>query len=356
MPSSLNARLKFIGATVCTLLVAVVLVWFWLSWVSTPEAGQVVVEAEAITPSDSILISYGLLDPAKDSAALLPALYDFVAGVPRTVSANMNGDFLTGFHHSLSPNGAWMTYLDTPTTDPVEEGRTVWPTSIYRISVPEGDMGNTVRAILAAVPLAQGVQPMFPAVSDRGVVLYMTPATSTETADMRFDLLPEEWSIVMLDSNNNARTLTNGSHPRWLNEDSFLFFKNDGIYKYALVDGREELVLTTLTPVTAAHRFGLDNQGEQAWLIEPRANATRLFDVEQANGTVFLKEKTVIMGAATSAVFSPEGEFIALSLLPIEGGEAGLPLIVYDMQGNQVQYSFLPYATLLVTSLQAWTR
>lgn len=356
MPSSLNNWLKFIVVMLLALLAAATMIWFWLGWLNAPEEMPSSVEAEVFTPSDSILISYGLLDAKNDSAALLPSLYDFVTRVPRTIGANMNGDPLTGFHHSLSPDGKWMTYIDSPSTEPVEAGQTVWPTSIYRISVPEGDLGDTIRNIIAASPLAQDVQPMFPVVSNKGTVVFMSPAEAADTANIRFDLLPEEWNIIMLDADNEGRILTNGSQPHWFDENSFLFFKNDGIYKYSLADAREELVLTTLTPVTAAHRFGLDNQGKQVWLIEPRANATRLFDVERSNGTVVLKEKTIIMGAATSAVFSPEGEHLALTLLPIEGGELGLPLVIYDKNGNQIHYSFLPVASLLLTSLQAWTR
>lgn len=249
-----------------------------------------------------------------------------------------------------------MVYIDTPAREVVEDGRTVWPNSLYRLRVPGGDISETVRAISTATPALASVMPAFPAIANDGTIIYMKLATSSEAGDRLLDRLPEAWTLAMVGVDNNERDLTNGSHPHWLDEGSFLFFKNDGLYRYSLTDSTAVLVMRTLTPVTATHRFGLDNQGKQLWLIEPGANATRLFDVGRSNGVVSLKEKTIIMGAASSAVFSPEGDHIAIILVPGLGEEIGLPLIVYDTKGVEVHYSFLPYASLALTSLQAWLR
>lgn len=354
MPRSLNNRLRFITATILALLIGVVLLWGWLNWLDTPvDQGATQIEIENITPEDSLLLSYGWLNPDNDSAALLPSLYDFTSGTPRTIGKNPNGDFLTGFHHSLSSNGEWMTFIDVPSTEVADGSQTVWPTSVYRINVPDGNIHETVRAITVATSTVENALPAFPVISNDGVILYMTPVADTE---IKLDLLPEEWNIVMVDMDNNERVLIDGSHPRWLDESSFLFFKNDGIYRYSLNDSTEALVLNTLTPVTGVHRFGLDNLGQQAWLIEPGAGATRIFDLSDSNGTVTLKEKTIIMGSASSAIFSPEGEHIAIIMVSEGGEEIGLPLIIYDSSGTEVHRSFLPYASLYLTSLQAWVR
>lgn len=353
--NSLNARLKLAGLGILALLLVVVAVSTWMRTMRSTD--QSFPEADD-SLTGSLLLTYAIHDQATDNATLVPALFDFSSSEATYINIEQNGPTLTGIQHAWSPNGMWMTFVDSSPREIVDNGQSSWPGTVYRARLSSTDWPAMAKALAAATPVGSSTMAAFPDISDRGDILYMATSTTAviQSGDTSRHEQAEDWRIVLVDAAGNERVVTEGTHPQWLDDEHFLFLKTLGIYEYSLSDGTETLVTSTLTPVVPTHRLVVDQRGARVLLIEPRAEAVRLFNVEPGEGTVVLREQSPIMAAAASAIFSPDGRYIALSLFPGDVLPGQTPLVVYDQNGRQVYQSTLPHSSWTFTSLQAWTR
>lgn len=349
MVNSLNARLKFVFYTALVLAFGVVFLWIWFDWLGEPSKRSNPPFSE-VELQDTLLLSYALVDEETGSASLLPAFFEMSSGETVAINTNQIGNILTGFYYSLSPDGQWITFINQTTTT---EG---WPNALYRVNLQDKDLSASILAASTAAPATDQVKAAFPNVSNNGDILYMSVPTTTDLSTKDFHVNNGATrDIILLNQANEKELLTQGSHPQWLDSRRFLFLKEDGIYLHSLNDNQEIPLIPSLTLVGPSHRLVLNQDRTLALFIEPAAGAVRLFNIIHSANGVALQEREPIMVNATSAIFSPDGKQVAMTLLPTNGS-SDVPIAIYNLEGREQYQSTLPNASSALTSLQYWIR
>lgn len=350
--SSINARLKFAFILMLALAVGAAFFWAWFGWMVGDNRGADQ-SLEQTGPIGTLLLTYTSIDESTDTALIFPSVLHFTEGQPRYIKSDEDGTILTGLQYSVSKNKKWLTFIDSNPRVPTGGQAS----GVYRAQISGGGLVEMVEAAANSSTLVStSAYPGFPSISDNGSVLFMS-TTSPDMMELYPTAIAENWSIVLVDAEGNERFVTQGTHPQWLDEDNFLFFKNYGVFHYNLSSGTETGLLATFTPVTAAHRLVLDHKGERVLLLEPQAGAVRLFEIDRQAEAVTLREVEPIMDTVSSAVFSPNDQQVAVTRVTLDEARShDLSLVVYDLAGVKLYEAPLPDTSLSLTSLEAWIR
>ena len=347
-----SVRTKFIVFITLLLILAigVSLVWFGL-WGRMQSINE---NSAASTPMGTLVMTNGSVERTDDSARLLPASFDFSGGGPFLIE--IRGKFLTGIHHSVSQNGEWLTFVNnTSSTDGTSE-QGIWPNAVYRVNVKDNILEAMAQAAENAEVLSQVSMPAFPAIANDGSVLYMS-STYPSLEDPYLNAGVEDWEIVLMKGGSEPVVVAQGLHPQWLDNENFLFIKNDGLYLYSLKSESEARLAPFVSGAAPSSRLAINAATKQVLFIEPRAGVVRLFSIEETQeGSLVLNEEDPIIANATSAVFSHDGKYVALTAMKDVSEQSNeLRLTIYSLDNRSVVHeSTLPNASLTFTSLQTW--
>lgn len=230
--------------------------------------------------------------------------------------------------HSLSADVSNIAFLGWPLT---EEYGLETP-AVYRAETggQEATSYNEViqniqtSATLALEPDEEDYFRQGPVVSDSAEIIYSS--LSEEGFDPEpaayGSLAAEDWTIYRLDADNQRYNLTNGLAPKWIDDERFVFLKNDGIYLYTISTSEERLVWSlSLTP-TLVNAFDVSDDGQLIAISNPEAELVTILESTGWEGDSPLAVMSEVSAKASGVTFSADNSYLAMFRL-IASDEAG---------------------------------
>jgi hypothetical protein len=319
--SGLDGRIKFTLGLVVVLVFAAIAGWFWFEWLESKgmrDSDSTEEEIVAV-PSGALMISYAEEVSDLDAVRLSPFVYSFDTGLmsywpAEELSGTASGSNLA-YHHSFSVHGHWGVFTAvtglTDTNSPLELGsmpHQIYLADLFNVSTAEEALVRLGEA--ESVTVGESVK-IFPVVSYDGDILYMSHSTASSDA-VYLESMAEDWEIHLITSSGETRVVTSGAQPKWLDDNYFIYLKNDGVYLYNLSDSSETPLATTDLAVDVQSRLDITADGKLVAWTEPQLPAVHVFDVEESEGEVILSLKETLAESSGSVVFSPDGKWLAL--------------------------------------------
>jgi hypothetical protein len=318
--NGLDGRIKFTLGTVLVLVFAAIACWFWFQWLESNgmRAGDSIEDVGlAAVPSGTLIISYGA--EYEEGVRLLPAILDFsspeLVYVPLDQSTVGVVDRIV-YHHSFSNNEQWATFTAVDDVDSEATSALTLGEQPHRVYLADLNGAVDTSEVLTRLQEATNIADdpsvkLFPSVSDDGDILYMSHPYGTSDA-VYLESTADDWEIHLVTRSGESRAITAGTQPKWLDDNNFIYLKNDGVYLYNLSDSSETPLATTDVSVDVQSRLDITADNKLVAWTEPQIPTVHIFDVEQNEEEVILSHKGALAELAGSSVFSPDGRWLAL--------------------------------------------
>lgn len=323
MQYSLNGRLKIVAIALAMVLVLATVV-VWSPWTrSDKEVSSDSLPYFIPTEEESgfLLISFAEESEDGKSTRIWPAVYNFTDQQPLYIPVDRLSETEEGlknitYQHSFSNDGSRATFTAVTGLRPQSDSMMSLGDLTHQIYLADIDLAEKPNDIVTSLQNARRITndetiKWFPVVSNRGDVLYA--AHPKGPADTIFlETKPENWSIYLVSRDVDPRLLTNGTQPRWLTEDKFVYLKNDGVYLYDLNNGTEERVAEPYAEMNVQNRLAVSDDGSKIALSEPTVPTVRLFELRESAERPTLIENIVLREPAGSILFSPSGNLLVI--------------------------------------------
>lgn len=241
---------------------------------------------------------------------------------------------------ALSADAQKMTFLGWPLVESLSHQTP----AIYRTDIggTEGNYDVFIQKIrdtanLVSEPDTEDYFRQGPAISDSGNILYASlgEAEFDPEPAMYGSVLADEWTIYMLDSTNEPRTLTSGLAPKWIAEDRFVFLKNDGIYVYDLGANNESLIWRLDFMPKLVNAFDVSDDGSLIAIANHETETITILDWDKSGSATISSEIPAI--TVSGLTFSPNNSYLAMLQLVSfdESGEEGYARLIYYAMAEQ---------------------
>lgn len=318
-------------------------------------------------PEGVLVMATAAWSPDKKGVNITPTIYEFAQQRLSYMTVDpfpdTPGTDDLSYQHIFSGNGEYVTFAGAKETGKSLSGDVesfgLIPTQIYLARVsPTMNPDEVVSRLQQARPVADNPElfRQFPSVSDRGHVLYM--AHSPGELEILLNSNASEWDIYLV-QNGQDRFVTAGTRPRWVDDERFVFLKDDGLYIYSLSDESERIVLS-LTDIKAKASMALDisDDGQLlAWSI-PEWSTVTVFGVHDWSGENVEIIRVFNDIIAISNVFSPDSHFLALESWFREGDVDVLQVEFFDLKDSDMSLHtetlFIENANPDLTQLTDW--
>ena len=232
---------------------------------------------------------------------LLPIAVDLESGRVFSAGDDIAGRQATIFH-SISRGERYEAFLGG------EEGSR--EPQLYIVEYDTSDPFPSIDGLSSVEGTPAGATLRALSVSDSGRVVYMS-LLGERGSEVFTDT--NSWDIRMASDEGGDVLLTGGAYPSWIDEDLFVFLKNDGLYIYDTRDLSERRVWGIDRGVALTNmKIGLSPEGQSvAWSV-PHEGKVYILDISGAVNGIGAQVTNVIDATAFWAVFSPDGRFLAL--------------------------------------------
>ncbi|MCR4325684.1 MAG: hypothetical protein NUV59_02660 [Patescibacteria group bacterium] len=274
------------------------------------------------------LYSHGLFNPLQRAAkAPTPTGKMFLTLYPKDDALVKNPTFTEGYvydvdsgdlsfveggpayseQHAFSNNNRLVTFFggDVAPTDTDD----TFNAFMYRAVADP----NTL-AIVRAEPVSDfaAYAKHVPSISNTGAILFSS--LSEASADNSVITRVNDWTIHLIDESNALTDVVNGTYPKWVDENRFVFLKNDGIYYYDLAASEEAPLLRLESgAITSNTKLSVSPTGRYIAWTDFDNEMLYIFEVIDWNADdVLVWEPYTISVAGFWSVFSPDEEFIAV--------------------------------------------
>lgn len=345
MNITLNLIIKILIAVVTLLIIIPLVLYFVLeSKIVNREGGL----AESLSNSTTTLevgkqpaelsgkIFLSLSPKSSERVVPSPYIYDIEAGQLTSSSVDTFGQSFKTYIADLniSPNGQWITFKGFKPSDVNTQRWQDWDfvnlPQINRVrlssevsvsTVSQAIQNNSEKLTDIAV-----VRKHSSSVNNKGEIL-MVSVDNVDNVDLQslnnLAIGVEDFTIRHISPNNEIKILTKGSSPRWITDDSFVFFKNGGLYLYSMETGKESVML----PFTYEDSEGLFNDvkmnvsddGRFIAISMSKKKIVLVLGVDLVDGqpvlSNFFKELPV---SGFWPTFSPDGEFLVIQGVDVD--------------------------------------
>ena len=246
-----------------------------------------------------------IVDAANSKAVYMP-VDQMASGPTATLQVNVASDASSA------------TFLGTPLSTSTDAYRTplVYRANLAGLSSYSDILHALQTAAIAAAPSASDYFRESPVVSPKQLILYSSISQAQfENASTSYGTLPaEDWTIYSVDANGNKQELTKGLQPKWIDNDRFAYFKNDGIYIYNIQTKKETNVWPlTFTP-TLVNGLDVSDDGQFLAVTNPSTGDVSIIRALNWDSGL-LSDYADIPVTATSPVFSPDDSYLAMFVL-----------------------------------------
>ena len=367
MENSLNNRLKFIFLATLVLIFGVSFLWLWYDWVVQKDVDVSIEQTSEFNLTGTLLISYAAKSDAYNGTRIVPAVYSSVSPqimyVPVDQLVGEAFNTVMAYHHTHSNGGQFVAFtvaqgLPTDST-PASLGMVAH--QIYRADLSDVFSEEEVVSKLqnsSAITSGDSVK-LFPSISDSGEVLFMSHKPG-DTNEVFTESEAEDWEVQSVATDGSVTTLAIGVQPKWLDQDSFVYLKNDGIYLHSISEGDDRPLFTTNVLVNVHNRLDVSADGKRLVWSSPSIGAVRVFEIIIGQeGETSLQEIDAIDSTAGSVVFSPDGLLLALQTAYLNTDKPDEPLnalVFYDLVNKEWRGSpvLSPNVDLNFTDITDW--
>ena len=224
-----------------------------------------------------------------------------------------NGAFATDhsqgivdYFYSFANDGSKLTFFAVP--HETEEGSGGWAENAKLFVASSTEVASTPFPLLAnSMVLDESTikYKQHPRISNAGDVLFVGWDQSWEPIVENVD----DWSIYSV-VDGKAQFLTNGFMPKWLNDDEFIYLKNDGLY----ISNKDNSEVVQLYEVPEGkiiqnnNNFDISPNGDQIAWIQPDNGQVVLFTLTEDRELI---EEATFKAKGFWVTFSPSGKYLA---------------------------------------------
>lgn len=149
-------------------------------------------------------------------------------------------------------------------------------------------------------------------------------------------LASEEWDIYKA-VNGKASFLTNGFMPKWLNDDEFVFLKNDGLYlAKSDMSNVRRIATSSEAIVYNNNRFDISDDGTMLAWTQPQLSQIVIYAINDDGSLTYAQ---TLSSKAYWALFSPSGTYLAVeTIAPHASGREDSPqakIEFFDLKTSQ---------------------
>lgn len=270
-----------------------------------PLKGAIYVTITSYATNTESVIASGVLNVSDSTLHELPV-------------AKVNGTKTATLQYNMSNNFEYTAFLGSPVSTSssgavLDKSFEVYLADIQNASNFESYIASLEDATQITKYAADDFYKIAPAVSNNKVVAYASLNEETYDAqeDMLSSLPAEEWNIFVISQSELKSKLTEGISPKWVDDERFVFLKNDGVYLYDLTRNTAELVFSTQNQNTITTGFDMANNGHTFVLSYPERGEMKLVNMTNWSSMLFAPITTIPV-VATNPVFSPDSNFIAM--------------------------------------------
>jgi hypothetical protein len=167
-----------------------------------------------------------------------------------------------------------------------------------------------------------GTTKLFPEISSNGDVLYMGRSITATNATK-----VDDWNIHLVANGGNDSILSTGMYPKWVNNDQFVFLKNDGLYLYTISSKKFSRVLGADSQLSNNNTLYVSDDGKYvAWSIPEKRTLLVIEAQDWATGKFTLKGSVPLIG--WYPVISPDNHFLAV-LTEVKATPKWFPIISF---------------------------
>jgi hypothetical protein len=271
--------------------------------------------------------------------------YDLARGAFNIPNPDKPGTIEYQYRLVATTTRPWILFVRaTGLTDAVDDISTV-PFEVYRANLHNVKVSQLNDKIHQAEKVTNDSTTVkqFPEISARGDVIYMA-----RVIGRAINRNAEDWSVHYVPNNGNDEIVAQGSYPKWVNDNQFVYLKNDGLYSYTISTG-EESRLWGLKNDTLSDDVTLYVSDDAHYVVVavPDKNWLFIFKADKWD-TQGLTLRGVIPVAGRYPVISHDNRYVAL--LTRTSGSSGdeIPTISFiEVSSLQV----IPSATFSVADL-----
>jgi hypothetical protein len=228
-----------------------------------------------------------------------------------------NGAFATDhsqgivdYFYSFANDGSKLAFFAVP--HETEAGSGGWAENAKLFVASSTEVASTSFPLLAnSIVLDESTikYKQHPMISNAGDVLFVGWDQSWEPVVENVD----DWSIYAV-VDGKAQFLTNGFMPKWLNDDEFIYLKNDGLY----ISNKDNSEVTQLYEAPSGktiqnnNNFDISPNGEAIAWTQPDNGQVVLFTLTEDNELV---EEATFKAKGFWVTFSPSGKYLAVQTI-----------------------------------------
>jgi len=311
--SSLKRSMVTVAALLC---IGAVGLWFSSFFVLPNEGGKGTAEESTLETSD-LTGELVLTLIAKDRAAQdIPGVpQGYIYNVQRDSLERIDNGTLFSLQHTYSSNGIYAAFLGLANDSQQDLSAPGSINAHVFLASNTEQGGNNVIRLSTEESFAKAV----PVVSNTGEVLYSSlPQGNPSAIDPRFSNVTRAdwWEIRHIAQNGDERILTHGTYPHWVNDTTFVYLRDDGMYQYD-TDSNEEHVLIPLRAGVLSSSSMIDVSDDGSLIAWSIADQGKLYVFEAGNWERSEGAEVRTRGVIENTygfwpVISPNGRYIAL--------------------------------------------
>lgn len=214
-------------------------------------------------------------------------------------------------YHSFSPSGNQVAFIGISDSEVAKADGSVADAIQVRSASMDGSA--VFPHWLDTTPISKGSMPIKqnPSINETGHVLFM--ARDTFGPSDRILAPAEDWAIYLTSQTGTTR-VARGTYPKWVNEEQFIFFKNNGLYLFNLADATERQIWDTPRSVESNMKLDISDDRQYVTWTMPDEGLVAVAKVtgDWSDGDPNLDLHGEIKAHGFWTIISPDSSFIAL--------------------------------------------
>jgi len=214
-------------------------------------------------------------------------------------------------HHSFSKNGAWGAFIGVDREVLESSGNNFAVAQVYRAQMSsDRNISQSLAAATAATDVISAMKRV-PSVSNAGEIVYVSRGAGIADEDLEALTDAESWLIYHVRRDGSEEFIDNGIFPRWVNEDEFIYLKNDGLYVYATDTKTSDKIWGSYGTVYSNMMMDVSSDGRFIAWTAPDSGRVFVLEVKDwVTRDMELKGMVNIHGFWPT--LSPDGKYLAI--------------------------------------------
>lgn len=327
IPISFNTIIKLVSTVITLIVVAGVLFFLYINSPITNVTQEKVVESVAnqATLEDENKFHFevgpitgkifmALAPKSSERISTLPFFYDSVTKQIVDTELDNYGDDNWGSTKDVifSPDGNWAAFYGITANDAqimgwdlIKSGQ-VYVSKLSSSGSIDKNKLNEIKGNAKKVSNVVGPRKQLFSINNEGEAL-MVSANNDEPIQ-----LMENHTIRHITSTGVVTEVAKGNYPRWVNDDIFVFVKNDGVYAFSMENNIETLLLEHggSFDISSNTMMNVSKDGKWLAISFPDAGRVEIYTLDLSNvGAVYYGG---LNASGFWPVFSPDSKTLAL--------------------------------------------